>query len=60
MTGFPSRSSATSQIQALYRLLGDPDRFCSFTFNGDHAHNAHAAREVQAWFYRWLWPDGGL
>ncbi len=51
---------ATSEIRKVYQLLDVPDRFRAYTFSGDHAHNTHAARETQVWFYRWLWPDRGL
>ena len=48
---------ATSEIREVYALLGARGCFMPYTFSGDHAHNAHAARETQAWFHRWLWPE---
>ena len=42
-------------VAAVYALLGAEDRFRCLWYEGRHAHNATAAREVQAWFYRWLW-----
>jgi len=58
---FPNRreidQSATS-IEAVYQLHGAADRFKTCWFPGGHAHGPAAARESQAWFYRWLWSAG--
>jgi dienelactone hydrolase len=50
---------AACEIRRVYQLLDVPERFLPYSFGGDHAHNAHAARETQAWFHKWLWtkPD---
>lgn len=42
-------------IAAVYKMLGAEAHFSSVWYEGEHAYNATAAREVQAWFYRWLW-----
>jgi len=44
-----------AELGKLYALLGAADRFQCLWYEGEHAHNATAAREVQAWFYHWLW-----
>jgi dienelactone hydrolase len=46
---------AHREIACAYDLLGAGDRFEACWFPGEHAHNADAARETQAWFHRWLW-----
>ena len=47
-------------VTEVYNLLGAGERFRCLWYEGGHAYNATAAREVQAWFYRWLWmnPEG--
>ena len=56
---FFSNIAATAEglaaIAAVYKMLGAGAHFCSLWYEGEHAYNATAAREVQAWFYRWLW-----
>ena len=42
-------------VAQIYALLGAEDRLRCLWYDGGHAHNATAAREVQAWFHRWLW-----
>lgn len=46
------------QIARAYELLAVGDRFRAHWFEGKHAFNSDAARETQAWFYRWLWEAG--
>jgi len=58
---FFSNAAATEQglaaIADVYEMVGAGERFCSLWYEGEHAYNATAAREVQAWFYRWLWAS---
>jgi dienelactone hydrolase len=49
---------ATAAIGQVYGLLGQEARFRCLWYEGEHAYNAVAAREVQAWCYRWLWTAG--
>jgi dienelactone hydrolase len=54
---FPNRreiDQSAASIESVYRLHG-ADRFRTCWFPGGHAHGPAAARESQAWFYRWLW-----
>lgn len=44
-----------AELEKVYALLGAEGRFRCLWYKGSHAHNATAARETQAWFYRWLW-----
>ena len=46
---------AVTAIGQVYDLLGEAARFRCLWYEGGHAYNAVAAREVQAWCYRWLW-----
>ena len=43
------------ELEELYTLYDARDRFRMYWYDGEHAHNSDAARETQAWFYRWLW-----
>ena len=42
-------------IGETYAVLGVKERFRCLWYEGGHAYNSVAAREVQAWLYRWLW-----
>lgn len=46
-------------IGRTYALLGAGERFRCLWYEGGHAYNSVAARETQAWLYRWLWTAGG-
>ena len=48
---------AETDLGALYDLCGMRERYRSIWFEGPHAYTATAARETQAWLYRWLWDS---
>jgi dienelactone hydrolase len=55
---FPNKEEilhAYAEIAKIYELYGSGDCFKTVWFDGEHAHNAAAARETQAWFHRWFW-----
>ena len=45
------------QLRRLYELYGAAGKFEMYWFPGDHGYASDAARETQAWFYRWLWQN---
>ena len=45
---------AETELTRLYALHGVPDRYRSVWFDGKHGYTATAARETQAWLYRYL------
>ena len=55
---FPNREvtrEAEDEIARAYALLGAPERFRALRVEGKHAFSTDAARETQAWMYRFLW-----
>lgn len=48
---------AETELAALYDLCGMRERYRSIWFEGPHAYTTTAARETQAWLYRWLWDS---
>lgn len=55
---FPNRreiDQAAASVEAVYKLHNAGECFKTCWFSGGHAHGSAAARESQAWFYRWLW-----
>ncbi|MFC1525733.1 dienelactone hydrolase family protein [Candidatus Latescibacterota bacterium] len=55
---FSNRAAAEEGLQriaALYELVGAADSFRSAWVPGSHGYGSAAARESQAWLYRWLW-----
>ena len=55
---FPNKEDqhqASVQLARLYEMLDAGSRYRDYWFDGEHGHPPDAARESQAWFYRWLW-----
>jgi len=58
-TNRAATEGALSRIRAVYELAGAGERFRSVELPGPHAYSSGAARETEAWLYRWLWRSGG-
>jgi dienelactone hydrolase len=48
---------AAAELHKVYALYGVPEHFSCRWFGGAHRHGSEAARETQAWLYRWLWRE---